>query len=122
MPRAPRLRVGCLTVQWGDLDFGSLTIKVLRGFVRGEINPTKTEASESALPLDPDLADVFLAHKANSVFTSDSDYVFAGDSGKPRWADSILADYLKPAAARAGIGSIGWHTFRHYSESRTITE
>ena len=25
----------------------------------------------------------------------------------------MLADYLKPAAVRAGIGRIGWHTFRH---------
>jgi len=108
------LRVSELVaLQWGDLDFESLTVKVLRSFVRGEINPTKTEASESALPLDPDLAGVLLAHKGNSVYTSDSDYVFAGGSGKPRWADAILADYLKPAAARAGIGNVGWHTFRH---------
>lgn len=43
----------------------------------------------------------------------DSDFVFAGDTGRPRWPDSILADYLKPAAAKAEIGKIGWHTFRH---------
>jgi len=102
-----------MALQWGDLDFGILTVKVVRGFVRGEINPTKTEASESALPLDADLAAVLLAHKAKSICKSDSDFVFAGDSGKPRWPESILADYLKPAAARAGIGNIGWHTFRH---------
>ncbi|HTS71103.1 MAG TPA: hypothetical protein VMO17_19160 [Terriglobia bacterium] len=39
--------------------------------------------------------------------------VFAGESGKPRWKGCILADYIKPAAARADIGSVGWHTFRH---------
>jgi integrase len=38
--------------------------------------------------------------------------VFAGDTGKPHWKDSILADYLKPAASRAKIGNVGWHTFR----------
>jgi integrase len=38
--------------------------------------------------------------------------VFTGASGKPPWPDSILADHLKPAAAKAGIGKIGWHTFR----------
>ena len=102
-----------VALQWGDLDSGSLTVKVLRGFVRGEINPTKTEASESALPLDPDLADVLLAHKAKSVYTSDSDFVFAGPCGKSPWPDGILTDHLKPAAAKAGIGSIGWHTYRH---------
>ena len=35
------------------------------------------------------------------------------DQGKPRWQESILEDHLKPAAERAGIGKIGWHTFRH---------
>ena len=25
----------------------------------------------------------------------------------------MLADHLKPAAAKVGIGNIGWHTFRH---------
>ena len=25
----------------------------------------------------------------------------------------MLADHIKPAAAKAGIGNIGWHTFRH---------
>lgn len=33
---------------------------------------------------------------------------------KPRWPKTILADYIKPAASRAGIGKFGWHTFRHY--------
>ena len=25
----------------------------------------------------------------------------------------MLANHLKPAAAKVGIGNIGWHTFRH---------
>ena len=25
----------------------------------------------------------------------------------------MLTDHIKPAAVRAGIGKIGWHTFRH---------
>ena len=39
--------------------------------------------------------------------------MFAGATGKPPWKDGILADHLKPAATKAGIGNIGWHTFRH---------
>lgn len=100
-------------LQWGDVDFENLTVSIRRSFVEGEINPTKTEASEGTLPLDPDLAEALLKHRAQAVYVSDFDYVFAGNSGKPRWKDCILADYLKPAAQRAGIGKIGWHTFRH---------
>ena len=102
-----------LGLRWGDLDFESLTVKIPRSVVEGEVNETKTEASESALPLDPDLAECLLAHKARSHFVADSDYVFVGASGKPPWPDGILADHLKPAAVKAQIGVIGWHTFRH---------
>ena len=77
------------------------------------MNPTKTEASESIQPLDPGLAETLLVHRAASTYyVADSDFVFAGESGKARWKDCILADYIKPAAARAGIGKVGWHTFR----------
>jgi integrase len=102
-----------LGLRWGDIDFENLTVRIQRSFVQGEIYSTKTEASESALPLDANLADAILAHRVQAAYASDSDYVFAGDSGKPRWPDSMLADYLKPAAVSAGIGNIGWHTFRH---------
>jgi integrase len=90
-----------------------LTVEIQRSIVSGEINPTKTEASESSLPLDPDLAEALLQHRARVVYSGVSDFVFAGATGKPPWKDSILADHLKPAATKAGIGNIGWHTFRH---------
>ena len=102
-----------LALKWEDFNFEQLTVRVQRSVVEGEINPTKTEASEGLLPLDPDLAEVLLVHKAQCSYAADSDYVFAGSTGKPRWPDTILADHLKPAAVEAGIGNIGWHTFRH---------
>ena len=108
------LRVSELVgMQWGDLDFENLTLRVQRSFVRGVIYPTKTEASAGSLPLDEGLAELLQAHKAGSVYLSDSDFVFAGDSGRPRWPESMLTDHIKPAAVRAGIGKFGWHTFRH---------
>jgi len=102
-----------LGLQWGDLDFVNLTVRIQRSIVEGEVNETKTEASEGTLPLDPDLAECLLAHKAKSQHNGQSDYVFAGASAKPPWPDGILTDHLKPAAVKAGIGNIGWHTFRH---------
>jgi integrase len=115
------ITVGCLglrvcellALQWGDLDLENLTVKIQRSIVEGEVNEPKTEASESTLPLDPDLAECLLAHKAGSPYKADSDYIFAGPTGKSPWPDGILTDHLKPAAAKAGIGKIGWHTFRH---------
>ncbi|HEV2416405.1 MAG TPA: site-specific integrase [Terriglobia bacterium] len=108
------LRVSELVaLKWGDLDFQNLAVQVGRAFVRGEVNPTKTDASEGVLPLDPDLAEVLLAHRQRAVYVSDADYVFANESGNPRWPESMLTDHIKPAAAKAGVGNVGWHTFRH---------
>lgn len=102
-----------LALQWGDIDFENLTVRIQRSFVTGEVNPTKTDASEASLPFDSGLAEALLEHKARATYESDSDYVFASDSGKPRWAGILLTDHIKPAAAKARIGKVGWHTFRH---------
>jgi integrase len=106
------LRVSELVgLRWGDIDFDNL--KIERSFVRGVIYPTKTEASEGTLPLDTDLAEMLLARRTLSPYSTDLDYVFAGDSGKVRWPESMLHDHIKPAAVKARIGNIGWHSFRH---------
>ena len=63
--------------------------------------------------MDPSLAEVLLQHKENSKYKSPIDFVFAGDSGRPRWRGILFADHIRPAAERARIGKIGWHTFRH---------
>lgn len=103
-----------LGLQWGDINFGKLTLRVQRSVVEGEVNPTKTEASEGLLPLDPDLAETLLRHRGRVTRRGDSDFVFASESGGARWKDCILADYIKPAATRARIqGKVGWHSFRH---------
>jgi len=102
-----------LALQWGDIDFENLSVRIQRSFVAGEVNPTKTDASEASLPLDSGLAEALLEHKARATYKADSDYVFAGDSGKPRWGGILLTDYIKPAAVKAGIGKVGWHTFRY---------
>ena len=109
------LRAGELTsLQWGDLDFLNSTVKVERSVVQGEINLTKTPRSEDILPLDLALGELLKAHRLRSVHLEPTDFVFAGQSGRFRWSNQITKDYIKPAAARAGIrGPIGWPTFRH---------
>ncbi len=100
-------------LQWGDIDFENLTVKVQRSYVEGEIYPTKTEASASELPLDPDLAALLLTHRARSEYSSSADFVFTGATGRPPWRGILFGDHIQPAAVRAGIGRIGCHTFRH---------
>ena len=100
-------------LKWGDVDWDELTIQVRRSVVAGPVDETKTEASAKPLPLDPDLATALLDWRRQATYVSDLDFVFAGTSGRPRWQGMILKGYVQPAADRAGIGKVGWHTFRH---------
>jgi len=100
-------------LQWGDLDWDNLTVFIRRSATGKHIYETKTEGSSKPVPLDPNLADVLLSHRERSPYKASTDFVFAGESGQPRWRGILLSDHIKPAAERAGIGKIGWHTFRH---------
>jgi integrase len=41
-------------------------------------------------------------------------WVFANpETGRPYWPGRVQETWLVPAAAKLGIGRIGWHTFRH---------
>jgi integrase len=101
-------------LKWQDINWDDLTVIISQSVVHGREDEAKTEASEKPIPLDPDLATEILKHRERSVYVQPTDFVFAGDSGKARWQESILADHIKPAAAAAKIeGKVGWHTFRH---------
>lgn len=102
-----------LGLQWGDLDWDNLTVFIRRSAIGKHIYETKTEGSRKPVPLDPSLAEVLLNHRERSPYNGPTDFVFAGESGKPRWRGILFAGHIQPAADRAGIGKIGWHTFRH---------
>jgi len=100
-------------LKWGDINWHYLAIFVRRSVVAGREGATKTEASQKPVPLDSDLAKALLQWRGQAHYVSDLDFVFAGGSGRPRWQGMILKDYVQPAATKAGIGKVGWHTFRH---------
>jgi hypothetical protein len=77
---------------------------IQRSFCEGDIYPPKTEDPEATLPLDAALAEVLCSHRARAIYQADSDFLFAGDSGKPRWPDVMLADYFPtPRVSCEGI-------------------
>lgn len=98
---------------WRDLDWVRLTVMVQRSVVHGRVGETKTEASCRPLPCHSYVVSRLRELRKRSAYTAPQDWVFANDAGGPRWQESILQGHLKPAAARAGTGIIGWHTFRH---------
>src|ERR1700733_9969427 len=52
-----------LALEWQDIDFENLSMKVVRAVVHGRVKTVKTEYSEDELPLDPDFAAILLDWK-----------------------------------------------------------
>ena len=100
-------------LQWGDFDWENLTVMVRRSVVHGRVGDTKTEAAFRPLPIDTRLTAPLQELRKRGFYAGPEDWVFANNVGRPRWQESILQRRLKPAAVRAGVGKIGWHTFRH---------
>jgi integrase len=77
------------------------------------VGPAKTEYSEAALPLAPELVSALSHWLAQASYRAGTDFVFASAKGRVRDADKLREYVLQPAAARAGLGKIGWHSLRH---------
>jgi len=103
-------------LKWGDFDFVGNTIMIQRAIVGGKVLSVKTDASEAPLPLDESLIRLLLDWRSKSQFNSDTDWVWASPhSGgeMPLYFNAIQRDYIIPASVAAGLGKIGWHSFRH---------
>jgi transposase/integrase len=102
-----------LALQWPDINFTELTMRVTRAVVDGVVDEVKTEYSEDDLPLDPDLGSVLLTWKRKCP-KSEDDWVFPSPvTGRCYHASPIQQDYIRPAGRKLKLGDIGWHTFRH---------
>ena len=55
-----------LALEWRDIDFEHLSMKVVRAVVHGRVKMVKTEYSEDELPLDRDFAAILLDWKLQS--------------------------------------------------------
>jgi len=102
-----------LALQWPDINFGELTMRVTRGVVDGVVDEVKTECSEDDLPLDPDLATVLLSWKERCPKSDEGRMFPSPITGRCYHASPIQQDYIRPAGRKLCLGDIGWHTFRH---------
>ncbi len=100
-------------LKWSDVDWDGLDISIARSWVEGNVEDTKTEGSAKPLPMDRDLAIILRQHRERTK-PIDSEWMFANpETGKPYWPSKIRENHLVPAGLEAGIGRVGWHTFRH---------
>lgn len=110
-----------LGLRWHDIDWDGLRLAVRQAYVYGQQGDVKTQASHRWMPLDGSLAEKLRQHKTLlAPLAKSGDWVLANpEATKPDWPGRIQENWLVPAAEKAGIGRIGWHTFP-YSHSTLL--
>jgi len=109
-----------LGLQWGDVDWERLEIKIQRAIVLAKIGKVKTPKSKSVMPLDPELASLLLEYKRETAPGSyPGQWLFENPlRGKPWRPSHIQSKYIRPAGLKVtGEDGIGWHHFRHMFSS-----
>jgi integrase len=96
-----------LALEWQDIDFEILSMKVVRAVVHGRVKLVKTEYSEDELPLDPDFATILLDWKLQSQEEAEAEeptrstgleLVFTSHvTARHFHATPIQQDYIRPA-------------------------
>jgi integrase len=119
---ATGLRISeCLGLQWADVDYDSQQIFIRRSWT-GKVGKPKSAASKAPVPMVPLLAGFIRQWQQQTTYAQPTDWVFASTrlKGKrPRVANMLVEDYLRPAAVKAGVLKegekvrFGFHNLRH---------
>ena len=110
-----------LSLRWADVLWEEERIRISKRWAKGEDGETKTETSDGYVPLHPVLAHFLREWRAQTSYAADEDFVFPSLRTKgrvPLSASIFVADYLRPAAKKAGIcikdgQRFGLHNLRH---------
>jgi integrase len=109
-------------LRWEDVNWARNRIHVRRGWSKGEETNGKTPNSLCPVAMHQILAQYLAEWRKESLYPSDSDWVFPSYRCKgkvPRSASTCGKKYLRPAAVTAGVIKagesvrFGWHNLRH---------
>lgn len=124
------MRVGeAMALRWVDFDAERLELSINHTIYRQKLKQPKTESSRRPLRLVPAIAGLLVAHRQQSAFAADEDFIFCRKNGRSL-NHSALRNHLGKAMKAVGItqikGQHGFHIFRHsagtliYSKSRDL--
>jgi integrase len=110
-----------LALRWSDVLWNEGRIRISKRWAKGKDGETKTEASDGYVPLHPILATHLRSWQEQSPYAKDGDFVFPSMRAcgcVPLSASIFVADYLRPAAKKAGVHiedgqRFGLHNLRH---------
>lgn len=106
------LRIGeAIALRWSDIDLSRRRVTVSRSFHAGRFEPPKSRFGRRVIPLS-----ARMAQELELLFLTIEDVdglVFPSSAGTVLDTSNLAARVLKPAARRAGVPWVGFHTFRH---------
>jgi integrase len=107
-------------LRWSDLvlDGAAPHLRVRRAIVKRAIVAPKSRHGARVIPLTRELAVVLRAHRPREA--GDDAFVFPGRDGAASDQGSLRRRVLVPAAERAGLNGVGFHTLRHTCASMLI--
>lgn len=101
-----------LGLQRKHVSNGASVIGVQQRVYRGELDNPKTDASTRTAAVPPKTA-ALLRHWLEMAVPSDPEaFVFAGETGKPLWRDTLLADHIKPKLKPHGLDWVDFQVMR----------
>jgi integrase len=108
-----------LALRWSDVDWLNGKLNVERGIVHQVVDDVKTPESSRAMHIDAAMLTGLKDWKQLTQFSGPDDWMFASPVQIGRLPISYAGVWsaLKKAAARAGIGHISSHSFRHSHRS-----
>jgi integrase len=107
-------------LRWSDLELDSQNphLRVTRAIVERVVVPPKSRHGPRVVPLPAQLADEL--RTGRPLTAADDDPVFLGRNGAPADPGSLRRRVLLPAAQRADLPGVSFHTFRHTCASLLI--
>ena len=107
-------------LRWSDLvlDGDAPYLQVRRAIVKGVTVAPKSRHGARLIPLTPELAAALRAHRPRKA--AGDAFVFPGRDGGASDQGSLRRRVRVPAAARAGLTGVGFHTLRHTCASMLI--
>jgi integrase len=106
-------------LRWSDLALDDATphLRVRRAIVKGAVVAPKSRHGARLIPLGHELTARLRAHDPGHAGDS---FVFPGRDGGPSDQGSLRRRVLVPAAERADLTGVGFHTLRHTCASMLI--
>jgi integrase len=117
---ATGLRISeAIGLRWSDLVLdGPAPHLQVRAIVKGAAVAPKSRHGARLIPLTPELAATLRAHRPHNAV--EDAFVFPGRDGGASDQGSLRRRVLIPAAERAGLTGVGFHTLRHTCASMLI--